>query len=105
MKGKIVIEAIPDERVEAECARSGWTEENAYRAGLSISVGMTASRRDVVEICAGLCEAFKLDAEEKAMLFMRLIGGAPGRRSKSFRVSGPLDGQLAEAGDAPPPLL
>ena len=103
MKGKIIIEAIPEERVEAECARNGWTEENAYRTGLSINIGMTATRRDVVEICAGLCAAFKLDAEEKAMLFMRLIGGGPGYRSKSFSVNGPRDGQRAEAGDAPPP--
>ena len=103
MKGKIVIEAIPDERVEAECARNGWTEENAYRAGLSINIGMTASRRDVVEICAGLCEAFNLDAEEKAMLFMRLIcSEKPGYRSKTFRVNGPRNGQPAEAKDAPP---
>ena len=102
MKGKIIIEAIPEELVEAECAANGWTEENAYRAGLTISIGMTASRRDVVEICAGLCKAFKLDAEEKAMLFMRLIGGERGYRSKSFCVDGPLNGQRAGAGDAPP---
>lgn len=105
MKGKIIIEAIPEERVEAECAANGWTEENAYRAGLTINIGMTATRRDVVEICAGLCEAFKMDAEEKAMLFLRLIGGERGYRSKSFRVSGPRDGQRAEAGDAPPAAL
>lgn len=105
MKGKVIIEAIPEECVEAECAANGWDTEKGTATGLSINIGMTATRRDVVEICAGLCEAFNLDAEEKAMLFLRLIGGERGYRRESFRTRGPLDGQRAEAEDAPPPLL
>lgn len=104
MKGKIIIEALPEERVEAECAANGWDTENGTATGLSINIGLTATRAECVEVCYSLCKAFNLNAMEKVMLAMKLADMMPGETRRSYSVNGPLNGRKAEAGDAPPLL-
>ena len=105
MKGKIIIEAISQEVVDAECAANGWDTEKGTATGLSINIGMAATRAECVEVCYSLCKAFKLDVMEKVMLAMKLADMVPGETRRSYSVNGPLNGRKAEAGDAPPPLL
>ena len=105
MKGKIVIECIQKDVVDAVAEAEGWDLEKGEATGLSINIGMAATRSEVVEVCYSLCTAFKLDPMEKMMLALKLAGAMPGESRRDCRVAGPWDGQPAEPGGDAPPLL
>ena len=101
MKGKIIIEAIEEDEVNAVAEAEGWDGEGK-RTGIRVNTAMTATRSECVDICATLCRALHLSGMEITLLFAKLLDFVPGKKRKVISVNGPHHGRNVGP-DEPPP--
>lgn len=104
MKGKILIEAISEDRVAAVADREGWAADGNRHGGISVNVGITATGSEAVEIVYALIKALDFSGMQIAALFMRLMGADDTKRV-NYSMKGPMHGTSAKPGEDPPPLL